>query len=117
MTSKYPRRTFDYAFVDNVVDGDTVDILADLGFSVTTKIRFRLANINCPERGTDQWQEAKDFTTAALLHKAVIVRSTKLDKYGRYLAEVWTKDMLSDSINVQLLQHGLAVPFMVQVEK
>jgi micrococcal nuclease len=36
----------------NVVDGDTVDLMVDLGFSVHHKIRVRLYGINTPESRT-----------------------------------------------------------------
>ena len=39
------------ATVDRVVDGDTVDFIVDLGFSVKIKIRTRLAGVDTPERG------------------------------------------------------------------
>ena len=40
------------ATVDRVVDGDTVDFIVDLGFSVQMKIRGRFAGVDTPERGT-----------------------------------------------------------------
>ena len=46
------------ATVDRVVDGDTVDFIVDLGFSVKIKIRGRLAGVDTPERGQP------DFLTA-----------------------------------------------------
>lgn len=42
--------TFVYkATITNIVDGDTVDAIVDLGFNVQTKIRFRLNGIDTPE--------------------------------------------------------------------
>jgi micrococcal nuclease len=38
--------------VVRVVDGDTVDILIDLGFDLTKKERVRLAGIDTPESRT-----------------------------------------------------------------
>ena len=35
-----------------VVDGDTVDVLSDLGFDVRMQLRLRLAKINTPESRT-----------------------------------------------------------------
>ena len=35
--------------VIKVVDGDTIDIVIDLGFSIFTKQRIRLAGIDTPE--------------------------------------------------------------------
>ena len=38
--------------VVNVVDGDTIDIVIDLGFDLTKKERVRLAGIDAPESRT-----------------------------------------------------------------
>ena len=37
------------AKVENIVDGDTMDVVIDLGFKVTTFQRIRLAKIDTPE--------------------------------------------------------------------
>jgi Kyanoviridae endonuclease len=37
------------ATLDRVVDGDTLDLIIDMGFKMTTNQRIRLANINTPE--------------------------------------------------------------------
>jgi micrococcal nuclease len=37
------------ATITKIIDGDTVDAIVDLGFSVQTKIRFRLNGIDTPE--------------------------------------------------------------------
>ena len=43
---------YEYAVkeIKKVVDGDTVDIVIDLGFSLTKKERVRLAGIDTPEK-------------------------------------------------------------------
>ena len=41
---------YDYkAEIVKVVDGDTIDVLVDLGFRITTHQRLRLKNIDTPE--------------------------------------------------------------------
>ena len=84
------------ATVDRVVDGDTVDFIVDLGFSVKIKIRTRLAGVDTPERGQ------KDFLFAAnkcreLLNKAaasfpyedkIIIKTEKTGKYGRWIVHI-----------------------------
>ena len=53
--------------VIKVVDGDTIDILIDLGFDLTKKERVRLAGIDTPECRTKNLEEkelgleAKEF--------------------------------------------------------
>jgi len=107
----YPIRTFEFAVIANVVDGDTCDISLSLGFSVTVKLRFRLSNINTPERGQPGWQEATDFLRQ-FIDKPVTVQSTKLDKYGRYLAEIFIASPTGlHSLNQMILDKGLAVRY------
>jgi micrococcal nuclease len=100
----YPIRKFDYATIVNVVDGDTCDIEIDLGFSLKLKQRFRLERIDTPERGQPGWQEAKDFLST-FIGKPIEVFSTKQDKYGRYLADLYFE---SANINDMFLEKGLA---------
>jgi micrococcal nuclease len=104
----YPIRTFEYAEIVNVVDGDTVDIVVDLGFSVKVKQRFRLIRIDTPERGQTGFNEAKNFLTQ-YLNVPVVLAVTKLDKYGRYLVEITYNGV---NLNDALLNAGLAVPYV-----
>ena len=43
----------------NIVDGDTVDAVLDLGFKVQTRQRIRLWGINTPESRTRDLEEKK----------------------------------------------------------
>ena len=46
---------FKIAAIEKVVDGDTMDVLIDLGFDVMTRQRVRLLGIDTPEsRTSDQ---------------------------------------------------------------
>ena len=45
------------AKVVRVVDGDTIDLLVDLGFSIHHKVRVRLYGINTPESRTRDLEE------------------------------------------------------------
>ena len=40
--------------VKNVVDGDTIDVVIDLGFNVLFEQRVRLAGIDTPESRTER---------------------------------------------------------------
>jgi len=82
-----------------VVDGDTVDLMVDLGFSVHHKIRVRLYGVNTPESRTKDAAEkemglkAKEFTKDWLTnHKVVFIKTIvdKNEKYGRVLAEIYS---------------------------
>lgn len=98
-------RRFDYTTVVNVIDGDTLDIDIDLGFTCRSKQRFRLARIDTPERGQPGWAEATEFLKRSALGRTASLEVTKTDKYGRYLCELFI-----DGVNVNdlLLASGLA---------
>jgi micrococcal nuclease len=105
----YPVRKFEYAKIIRAVDGDTCEIEVDLGFSVKVKHTFRLYGINTPERGKPGYQEATDYL-AGYVGETVLIAVTKLDKYGRYLV-----DIFADGVNVnrRMVDLGLAVEYMI----
>lgn len=96
------------AIVDRVVDGDTLVLLVDVGFSITVKEKFRLNYINAPELSTDQGQKVKQIMIDKLQGKAVEVSSEGKDKYGRWLAVVYLE---GDNINQWLLDNAYAVKY------
>lgn len=102
------------AKITNVVDGDTVDAMVDLGFTVFVKVRFRLYGIDTMETNDkaiavrELGLKAKEFVTFMLLGKDVTIESHKADKYGRWLGEIYLN---GTSINKQLLSEGLAVEY------
>lgn len=78
------------AKVDRVIDGDTVDAIVDLGFHVNTKIRCRLARINAVELKDIGGKEAKIYVETLLpVGATIFLHSTKLDKYGRSIADIF----------------------------
>lgn len=102
------------AKVINVVDGDTVDAVIDVGFKLTTTMRLRLLGVNAAEMTSkDEAQRvlakaAKDYLVQELLGKSVLIKTEKSDAFGRYLATI-TID--ARDINQELLEKSLAVPF------
>ena len=78
-----------------VVDGDTVDLVVDLGFMVGITNRFRLDGIDAPEMRTPTLVEGKASKAhlEALLADAqmgiIRVDSTGKDKYGRWVGKLW----------------------------
>jgi micrococcal nuclease len=81
-----------------VVDGDTVDLIIDLGFDTSRKERFRLYGIDAPEMRTEAGKEAKAWLWEVLqplesIYVQTIQLSTKAkrDKYGRFLAVLYSK--------------------------
>lgn len=103
--------------VTKVVDGDTIDVTIDLGFSILYSSRVRLAGIDTPEsRTADKFEkelglESKKYLAERIkAAKSVVIRTEKLDsseKYGRILAWVYL-DGESNSINNQMIQRGYA---------
>lgn len=103
--------------VKNVVDGDTIDVVIDLGFNVLFEQRVRLAGIDTPEsRTTDKVEkalglEAKEYLKKHLkAAKNVVIRTEKMDsseKYGRILGWVYL-DGESESINNKMIIDGYA---------
>jgi len=104
------------AAVAYVVDGDTVDIMIDLGFRNFTKQRVRLAGIDAPEKNTEAGVNSKAWLVEQLIDpvtggRKVVVKSEKPgagDKYGRYLATIYLPELLTFSINEALVAAGHA---------
>jgi len=103
--------------VKNVVDGDTIDVIIDLGFDILFSSRVRLAGIDTPEsRTTDKAEkalglEAKEYLKKQLKDaKSVVIRTEKMDsseKYGRILGWVYVNGE-SESINNKMINDGYA---------
>jgi micrococcal nuclease len=109
-----------------VVDGDTVDLIVDLGFDTSRKERFRLYGIDAPELRTEAGKEAKAWLMSVLqplgfIYVQTIQLSTKAkrDKYGRFLAVLYSdlgnlranlppKTLAVESINSQMIEVGHA---------
>jgi micrococcal nuclease len=104
------------AEVKKIVDGDTFDILIDLGFDTFRKGRVRLYGINTPESRTTNLEEkkmglaSKEFTDqwiTAAGHKIKIETIIdKNEKYGRILARVWNE--AGACLNADIVSAGLA---------
>jgi micrococcal nuclease len=102
--------------VAKVVDGDTVDLDLDLGFSITLRQRVRLYGIDAPElRSKDPIEKAKGLESQAFVTQwfqqpgPVLVRTTKEEKYGRMLADCYREG--APSLCTELLERGLAQPY------
>jgi micrococcal nuclease len=110
-----------------VVDGDTVELMIDQGFSNFTKQTMRLYGIDAPEMNTLAGKAAKTWLREALqpldaIYVQTIQLSTKAkrDKYGRFLAVLFddTSDMQASgptntrvspsSINAKMITEGHA---------
>lgn len=99
------------AYIERVVDGDTLVVQVDLGFSLWTRQYLRLRGIDCPELDTPEGKKAKKFVERELeTAPYVIISSTRSDKYDRYLADVfYTSGKEEKFLNNELLGNRLAV--------
>jgi micrococcal nuclease len=103
--------------VENVVDGDTIDVLIDLGFDILFQSRVRLAGIDTPESRTKDLKEkalgleSKEYLKKALKDaKSVIIKTEKMDsseKYGRILGWVYVNGD-TVSLNDMMINDGYA---------
>ena len=103
--------------VHKVVDGDTIDVDIDLGFSVSFFSRVRLAGIDTPEsRTTDAKEKALGLEVKEKIKKElaaakdVVIKTEKPDsseKYGRILGWVFL-DGSEISLNQKLINEGYA---------
>ena len=76
-----------------VIDGDTIDVDADLGFDVSLKLRLRFAGINTPESRTRNLEEKALGLAAKARLKEVLESADSIEfesfgkgKFGRVLA-------------------------------
>jgi micrococcal nuclease len=103
--------------VENVVDGDTIDVLIDLGFDILFSSRVRLAGIDTPESRTKDLKEkalgleSKEYLKKALKDaKSVVIKTEKMnssEKYGRILGWVYINGD-TVSLNDMMINDGYA---------
>ena len=100
--------------IAKVVDGDTVDVIVDLGFSLFKKERCRVAGIDTPESRTRDKKEkvygleAKAYLKGLLSSaENLTVRTEKDGKYGRMLGWLYC-DNIEGSINNLMIEAGYA---------
>ena len=99
-----------------VIDGDTLDVLADLGFGVKIECRLRLVGINTPESRTRNLEEKTLGLAAKAFLKEVIAESDSIEflshgtgKYGRVLATLYSvKGGKKTDINKLMVREGHA---------
>ena len=101
----------------DVIDGDTSDVVIDLGFDIFTNRRVRLAGIDTPESRTTDLNEkkfgmeAKEYLKHLLGNASnVVIKTLATDvneKYGRVLGQVYIESSTM-SVNDLLVSHGYA---------
>ena len=107
--------------IKRVLDGDTIDVIIDLGFDLAKTERVRIAGVDTPEKrtrnleekalGIDATEWLKDKLEGAIDGDDDLVIRTELvggvGKYGRLLGWLYIGD--SDlSLNEQMITEGYA---------
>lgn len=128
MANEFPETEF-RAKCLKVVDGDTVDLLVDIGFHVTFTGRFRVLGIDTSELNSKVQAErdaallAKARTTELLILKPAEAKMTEWpllartkkdpDSFGRWLAQITVvaPDGTKTDLATTLLSEGLAKPY------
>ena len=103
------------------MDGDTIDVLIDLGFDIYKKERVRIAGVDTPEKRTRDLEEKelgihatnwmKDKLTETIKGDEELTIRTELKggvgKYGRLLGWLYVGDS-THSLNEQMITEGYA---------
>ena len=107
--------------VENVVDGDTIDVLIDLGFDILFQSRVRLAGIDTPESRTkDKAEKALGLESKEYLKKhlkdakSVVIKTEKMnstEKFGRILGWLYVNGD-TESLNDKMINDGYAWGYM-----
>ena len=119
------------AEIIRVIDGDTFELMIDLGFQSFRRCRMRLYGIDAPEMRTKAGKavqnEVEQITyrmgSECCLQSIANSKNPQVqDKFGRYLAIIYDKmpsepkvitngqkimDVAPDSLNARLVSHGL----------
>lgn len=114
-----PDYTYRIKEVIRVIDGDTVDVMIDLGFYLSARKRIRFLNIDTYEMrgGTDETKTLARAAKARLEEllatpDALVYIKTKMDntgKYGRLLGKLYVirnADGFIIDVNHVLLEEG-----------
>jgi endonuclease YncB( thermonuclease family) len=118
--SRPTRRRYNYrGTVRRVLDGDTIELMLDLGFNTHRLQKIRLAALDAEPLDTPGGRAARDFVRDRLSRTDFVVVNTRTyDIHSRYLGHVFYSlkpmdpDQLfekGDHLNQQLLDRGLAV--------
>ena len=108
--------------VTKVVDGDTIDVIIDMGFDIMYKSRVRLFGIDTPESRTKDLEEkkyglaAKEFLTKWVTSGGLTIKTTKdaRGKFGRILGELWC---FNTNVNEKMIEEHHAVRYTGQSKK
>ncbi len=87
--------------ITRVIDGDTFEIS-----TVCRKYRVRLKGIDAPERGKRDGDAAEQWARERFGEQSVIWKPIGVDRYGRFLGNVYLKD--GTFVNAEIIRRGHA---------
>ena len=109
--------TYRVKSINRIIDGDTIDVTIDLGFSININHRIRVAGIDSPEKRTRNIAEkalgldATEWMTKHLENAPDLIIKTAVEgsmgKYGRVLGWLYIDDS-QISLNEQMIEEGFA---------
>jgi micrococcal nuclease len=107
--------------VTKVVDGDTIDVVIDLGFDISFTTRVRLAGIDTPESRTRDLAEkalgleSKKYLADRLKDaKNIVIKTEKInstEKFGRVLGWLYVNGE-GNSLNLEMIEKGYAWKYL-----
>jgi endonuclease YncB( thermonuclease family) len=98
------------ASIKRVIDGDTLLLDIDLGFQVIKEQRVRLNQIDAPELKTKKGVEASEYLKElASRLETVIVKTNKIDMYGRYLGDIFYPKVENEKrlTQIEIFENGI----------
>ena len=104
--------------ITKIVDGDTIDVLLDMGFDIKYQSRVRLFGIDTPESRTRNKEEKVRGLLSKAYLKQALKKAKKLTikthkgsetgKFGRILGEVFADGV---NLNLKMCTEGYAVQY------
>jgi micrococcal nuclease len=107
--------------VTKIVDGDTIDVVIDLGFDISFTTRVRLAGIDTPESRTRDLAEkalgleSKKYLADRLKNaNNIVIKTEKInstEKFGRVLGWLYVNSE-EGSLNAEMISKGYAWAYL-----
>jgi endonuclease YncB( thermonuclease family) len=105
------------AYVEKVIDGDTLWVNIDCGFNTMARQKIRLRGVDTPEIMFPEGKRARDFVKRTLDKCGfLIIRTYKTDMYDRYVSDIFYLPGVDDPdtvaaegrlLNREIIEKGL----------
>ena len=105
----HPRKFNTYkAYLERVVDGDTIRVTIDLGFKILHKEIIRLKGIDAAEIATNEGKKSSAALNKILKNISfLIIKTIKIDIYGRYVADIFFSENNQESDPQKIADGGI----------